>query len=221
MTGERNGALLCHHAWAVSDFADDLAAQEINDLIDLVTGIRSVRAEMNVPAGAKAPLVIVGADAAAQTRLKSQESALGKLARVTEVQFADDVPNGSAQIVLDDATACLPLGQLIDIEAETARLNKAIEKASLEAAKFPKNWVMRVLLRKRRKRLSPQNARNSKTSMRSSYSSTKQKQGSDQCLKHKPKRPHGCLKYKNTQCAFEIDDNLGVVVFLPQRFFFC
>src|SRR5690606_38506429 len=53
------GTLLCHAAWPNPDFEDTEAADEINWLVDLVSGIRSVRAEMNVPPGAVAPLVVV------------------------------------------------------------------------------------------------------------------------------------------------------------------
>jgi valyl-tRNA synthetase len=59
--GERD-TLICHAEWPRPDFEDEEAASEINWLIDLVTGIRSVRAEMNVPASAMVPLVMVGAN---------------------------------------------------------------------------------------------------------------------------------------------------------------
>ena len=64
--GEQRTTLLCHAAWPAPDFEDDEAAAEINWLIDLVSGIRSVRSEMNVPPAAIAPLVVLGADATTQ-----------------------------------------------------------------------------------------------------------------------------------------------------------
>ncbi|MDZ7602187.1 MAG: hypothetical protein U1A06_12525, partial [Hoeflea sp.] len=45
-------------------------------------------------------------------------------------------PGGSAQIVVGEATACLPLGDLIDLAAEKVRLEKALSKASEEAARI-------------------------------------------------------------------------------------
>jgi valyl-tRNA synthetase len=58
LAGESAG-LACHAEWPEPSFTDE-AASEINWLIDLVSGLRSVRAEMNVPPSAKAPLVVVG-----------------------------------------------------------------------------------------------------------------------------------------------------------------
>ncbi len=67
--GRERTTLLCHAEWPAAFYADDAAADEINWLIDLVSGIRSVRAEMNVPPAAMAPLVIVGAKALTGERL--------------------------------------------------------------------------------------------------------------------------------------------------------
>ncbi|MBN9252191.1 MAG: valine--tRNA ligase, partial [Mesorhizobium sp.] len=58
--GRERNSLLCHAAWPTPDFEDAEAAADINWLVDLVSGIRSVRSEMNVPPSAIAPLVVVG-----------------------------------------------------------------------------------------------------------------------------------------------------------------
>ena len=130
--------LLCHAAWPAPEFADDDAASEINWLIDLVSGIRSVRAEMNVPPAAIAPLAVLGADAATQARLLRHEAAIRRLARVGDVAEAAAPPKGSAQIVIGEATFCLPLGSLIDLAAEAARLQKEIAKVTEEIARLHK-----------------------------------------------------------------------------------
>ncbi len=70
------------------------AAAEINWLIDLVSGIRSVRSEMNVPPAAIAPLVVVGANAETRERLARHEAAIKRLARVGEISHADAAPSG-------------------------------------------------------------------------------------------------------------------------------
>lgn len=129
---ERIG-LICHAEWPSPAYGDDAAADEINWLVDLVSGIRSARAEMNVPPAAVAPLVVVGANAQTRTRLERHDSAIRRLARVDAITLADDAPKGSAQIVVGEATACLPLGSLIDLAAESVRLEKAIAKAGAEA----------------------------------------------------------------------------------------
>ena len=126
-TAER-GSLLCHADWPTATFGDKAAADEINWLIDVVTGIRSARSEMNVPPGAKAPLVIVGANALTRERGERHEAALERLARIEGISFADVAPKGAAQIVVGEATACLPLGTLIDLDAEKTRLAKSRDK---------------------------------------------------------------------------------------------
>src|SRR5690606_5656074 len=139
-TGGEGGreTLLCHAEWPTLDFEDSEAADDINWLIDLVSGVRSVRAEMNVPPAATAPLIAVGADPTTRERLGRYAPAIRRLARVGELGFADKAPGGSAQIIVGEATFCLPLGDLIDIAAETARLQKEIDKLDSEIARLDK-----------------------------------------------------------------------------------
>ncbi len=135
-TAENREKLLVHSAWPTQTFADEKAAAEINWLIEIVTAIRSTRAEMNVPPANTADLVVVGADMQTQGWFAAHEGALGKLARVAKVVFAGEAPKASAQIVAGGATLCLPLGQLIDLGAEKARLEKALAKIEGDAAKI-------------------------------------------------------------------------------------
>ncbi|WP_127523584.1 valine--tRNA ligase [Mesorhizobium sp. Z1-4] len=136
--GDERESLLCHAAWPQPDFADDEAAAEINWLVELVSGLRSVRAEMNVPPAAIAPLVIVGANAATRERAARHDPAIRRLARAGEVGFADEAPKGAAQIVVGEATICLPLGDLIDVSAEAARLKREIDRNQGEIARIQK-----------------------------------------------------------------------------------
>ncbi|CAJ1391725.1 unnamed protein product [Effrenium voratum] len=137
LTGTRDG-LLCHAAWPEPALEDAGAADEINWLVDLVSGIRSVRAEMNVPPSAKAPLAVVGANQTTCARLLRHDPAIKQLARAEDIVIESEAPKGAAQIVVREATVCLPLGGLIDIEAEKARLQKAIAKARDEIARLDK-----------------------------------------------------------------------------------
>jgi len=136
--GKERATLLCHAAWPNPDFEDVDAAAEINWLIDLVSGIRSVRSEMNVPPAAIAPLVVVGAGDVTKSGLDTHAAAIKRLARVGDVSHASNAPKGSAQIVVGEATFCLPLGDLIDVKAESARLKKEIAKAEDEIARIDK-----------------------------------------------------------------------------------
>ncbi|PWI54818.1 valine--tRNA ligase [Rhizobium phaseoli] len=134
--GKERETLVCHAEWPSPSYADDAAADEINWLIDLVSGIRSVRAEMNVPPSATAPLVVVKANNLTRERLFRHDAAIKRLARVEAISIADNAPKGAAQIVVAEATVCLPLGNLIDLSAEKARLEKAIAKMEGEMARI-------------------------------------------------------------------------------------
>jgi valyl-tRNA synthetase len=107
-------------------------------LLAAVSGIRSVRTEMNVPAGAKIPLVIIGAGEETGVRVESQLQALMRMARLDSIDYASEVPSGSAQIVLGDATFALPLAGVIDIDAERGRLKREVAKEEGEIDKVDK-----------------------------------------------------------------------------------
>jgi valyl-tRNA synthetase len=134
--GVSRDTLLCHADWPTPEFSDENSAADINWLIDLVTGIRSARSEMNVPPGATAPLVVVGANGVTQERLIRHDAAIKRLARVEAISVADAAPKGAAQIIVGEATACLPLGALIDLSAEKARIEKAIAKVDQELGRI-------------------------------------------------------------------------------------
>ncbi|SEQ84618.1 valyl-tRNA synthetase [Faunimonas pinastri] len=124
--------------WPAAEFADADAAAEINWLVDLVTSVRSVRSEMNVPPAAKMPLVVIGASALTAERLKRQAPVLERLARLASIEAADAAPKGAAQIILGEATLALPLGGVIDLAAEEGRLSKEIVKVEGEISRLDK-----------------------------------------------------------------------------------
>ena len=130
--------LLCHAPWPAPGYHDEEAADEINWLVELITGLRSARAEMNVPPSAVSPLVVVGAGDDTCVRLLRHDPAIKRLGRVEDVVLEQEVPKGSAQIVVGEATYCLPLGSLIDVKAEKVRLEKALDKVSADLEKIAK-----------------------------------------------------------------------------------
>ena len=136
-TGTRSNPLMLD-SWPM--LAENLikpeADAEVTWLIEAITEIRSVRAEMNVPAGAKVPLVVVGANAATQARLSQTEAVLRRMARLENISQADAVPEGAVQTVLGEATLALPLADVIDVDAERARLKKDIGKVEGEIKKI-------------------------------------------------------------------------------------
>ena len=111
----------------------DNAEAEIGWVIDLVTAIRSLRAEMNLTAAI--PLVLAGASQETQARAQRWAEFIKRLARVSEISSAANAPQGSAQLVVRGEVAALPLIGVIDIAAERARLAKELAKADADIAR--------------------------------------------------------------------------------------
>ena len=121
-------------AWPgdLAALVDETALADMAWVIRLITDIRSVRAEMNVPPAAKAKLLVQGAAAATQARLLTHDDVLKRLARLESVAATETAPKGAVQMVVDEASFFLPLADIIDIAQEQARLAKTIEKLQAE-----------------------------------------------------------------------------------------
>ena len=115
-----------------ADFADPAAEAEIGWVIDLVTQIRSVRAEMNIPPATLTALVLVGASAETQTRAPRWIDVIKRMARLSDITFADHAPDGAVQLLVRGEVAALPLKGVVDLAAEGARLDKEIAKADAD-----------------------------------------------------------------------------------------
>ena len=131
-TGERPYDLILAK-WPVPDARalDPEAGPEIDWLIRLVGGIRTARAELNVPPGARLKLHARDAGPTTAERLARHAAAIQRLARV---EAASEPPpgGGAAQVVIDEATFILPLEGIIDVAAEQSRLARAAEAAEKE-----------------------------------------------------------------------------------------
>jgi len=124
-------------AWPVAPAADTDADAELGWLVRAISDIRSARAELNVPAGAKLALHVVGSGGTTRRRLASHVAALERLARLGAIDAsAAAAPSGSLQVVIDEATFALPVGDVVDLAAERIRLAREVAKLSDEIAKI-------------------------------------------------------------------------------------
>jgi valyl-tRNA synthetase len=114
------------------DFSDPAAEAEIGWVVDLVTAIRSVRAEMNIPPATLTPLVLSGVSAETKGRAQRWNDVVKRMARLAEISFADEAPQGAVQLLVRGEVAALPLKGVIDFSAEKARLDKEIVKADAD-----------------------------------------------------------------------------------------
>jgi valyl-tRNA synthetase len=113
-------------------FSDPRAEAEIGWLIDLVTTIRSVRAEMNIPPATLFPLILIGASEELKARAERWDDVIKRLARVADISFTDIAPQGSLQLLVRGEIAAIPLKGVIDLGAERARLEKELAKAEAD-----------------------------------------------------------------------------------------
>ena len=111
---------------------------ELRFLIHLITEIRHIRAEMNVPLSAKPVLEVRGMNELHERSIFNQKAALLRLARLADVNIADGFAKGSARGSVDGLEIGLPLANILDLNAEAERLKKEIAsvKAEIEKTKI-------------------------------------------------------------------------------------
>ena len=122
--------------WPAPATVDAAADAEMGWLVKLISDIRSARAELNVPAGAKLRLLVIGGNDTTAARIETHRAAIERLARIEGVEAAASAPRASLQIVVGEATYALPVGEVIDLKAESARLQKEIKKLADEVGKI-------------------------------------------------------------------------------------
>ena len=132
---------LLSRPWPPSEpgLIDRAVEAEIDWVIKLISEIRALRAEMNVPPAAKLELSIKDGTAEALARVETYGDLIRRLARLSSTEaLSGEVPKGAVQIVIEEATAVLPLADVIDVAAEQARLKKEIERVQGDIAKVDK-----------------------------------------------------------------------------------
>ncbi|WP_455373458.1 valine--tRNA ligase [Limibacillus halophilus] len=143
--------LLISASWP--NLADSLidaeAEAEIDWVIRLISDVRGTRSQMNVPAAAHVPLLLKGASETTQARLAAHAPLIMRLARLDKLEADDHAStSGAAQFVIGEATAVMPLGDVIDVEAERQRLKKEHDKLQGEIAKIDKKLANEQFLAK-------------------------------------------------------------------------
>jgi valyl-tRNA synthetase len=166
---QERSEMLALTAWPVHDGLDDAAAEaEIGWVIDLITAIRSLRAEMNIAPATQMPLLLAKASADTQARAARWMEFIRRLARVSEIVTVDGVPDGAVQLLVRGEVAALPLKGVIDLAAERARLAKELAKAEsdiqrvdqkLNNPKFVANAAEDVVESEREKRVEAESRR--------------------------------------------------------------
>jgi valyl-tRNA synthetase len=135
--GEPRASLLALAQWpSLAGCENPEAEAEIGFIVELISEIRSVRAEMNIPAAAQIPLVLVNASLEAKSHAQGWGETIKRLARLSGISFSAEPPGNSVQLVIRNSLAALPLEGIIDIAAEKNRLSKEMARLTGEAEKI-------------------------------------------------------------------------------------
>jgi valyl-tRNA synthetase len=129
-TGTRSERLI-NASWPKNESFDTAAIGDIDWVIELIGSIRSLRAEMNLPAGAKLTVLLKGANADSLAHLLRFKPIICSLARLEDIcGYEDEITPDMVQSVFREASLLIPLKGVVDFAAERERLQK--ELAGLE-----------------------------------------------------------------------------------------
>ncbi len=117
-------------AWPQQDLQNADAAREFGFIIELISEIRSARAETNVPPKAQLEAHFPDLDATRRGWIDGNWELVSRLARLSGI--SETMPGGASEIVVDGARVVLPLTGAIDVDAERTRLNKEIARLDAE-----------------------------------------------------------------------------------------
>ena len=127
--------LLITASWPEINARD--ADTQIDFVIDIITEIRTMRAEMNVPLSAKPDLLLRGMNDKQASVIADMKAALLRLGRLSDVMLHEgDMPGQSARSSISSVDLALPLADVLDFDAEQARLTKEIAATDIEIDKI-------------------------------------------------------------------------------------
>jgi len=127
-----DGASIMHQAWPEADESkiDEQATRDIEWLKGVIIAVRNIRAEMNIAPGKPLDVLLTKGQPEDAERLEQNRRFLAKLAKLESVTWLakpEDAPLSATQLV-GDMEVLVPMADLIDKDAELARLAKEIEK---------------------------------------------------------------------------------------------
>jgi valyl-tRNA synthetase len=130
----KRDSLLALSEWpSLEGISDAKAEAEIGWVIDLITSIRSVRAEMNI--NMPLPLVMVRVGDHVWDRARRWSEFIKRMAKISEVNRSPAYKPGTVQLLVRGETVGLELAGLVDLSAERARLAKEMAKCDADIAR--------------------------------------------------------------------------------------
>lgn len=128
--------MLIHADWPGygEELVDAESDAEMRWTIALIEEIRSVRQQLRVPVGLKIRLLRIELDARRQSIFDRNAAMIERLARISEVAHADEIPKGAVTVAVEGGVFGLPVAEHVNVAEEKARLEKLLSKLSGEIA---------------------------------------------------------------------------------------
>ena len=117
---------------------DTNAEEEMEWIQEFILGIRSIRGEMDIPPGKALSALIQGSSELDQQRLATHSKTINSLAKLESLEIIEPTANTpeSATALVGNMKILIPIGGLIDKEAEISRLSREIEKVKTEISRL-------------------------------------------------------------------------------------
>ncbi|MEO0785311.1 MAG: valine--tRNA ligase [Pseudomonadota bacterium] len=113
-------------------YVHEAATEEMDWVCELISEIRSFRADLGVGAGTKVPMTLVDGDKTARARLERHRDAIMARARLETARAEHDAPEGSITTVVGGTSVALRIADLIDVGEAKARLDKELKALEKE-----------------------------------------------------------------------------------------
>ena len=122
------------------EFDDETAESDMASLIELITAVRSIRAEANAKMSSAVDLLIKTDNTRLQAVFKANEDYIQRFAHPKTLSIGADVvaPKLAMTQVISDAEVYIPLAELVDLDEEVKKLEKEQAKFESEVARATK-----------------------------------------------------------------------------------
>nr|WP_320166561.1 valine--tRNA ligase [uncultured Methylophaga sp.] len=125
-----NGETIMRQPYPIADEnkVDHAAVTEMEWVMQFITGIRSIRSQMNIAPKKTLPVLLKDASESDRAILSSNQQFLSRLANLESIEILEGAAPAAATALVGKMEILIPLEGLIDKEAEINRLNKEMAK---------------------------------------------------------------------------------------------
>ena len=134
---EKGSRRICQSKWPQKLDFDSSGIEKVNLFINLISSIRSTRAELNVPAKSKVKISYSNVSSDLEEIIEKNKEIIVSLTRsdsFEKEEYSKD--EGMVQVIFNDGLIYLSLKGIIDFEEEKRRLQKNLKKTELELNKI-------------------------------------------------------------------------------------